>query len=504
MTDAPIAPSPLPTHEARPASSTATRVLAVLGTLLVVAYVAATLRMPLPRYFEGAETSLDFVAMLGPGWQHPTLLYVTFACSVFELWGAALVTVLRSSAHTRIARVVLFGLPALMALALLPMYPPTAVDMFHYQAMGRIFWIYGANPLTTLQGDFPYPIGISWSDLASPYGPLWSFIVAPAALLPGEHFVAGLLAYKALSIVSLAGCTALIWTLVRRTLPGTEVCAVVLFAWNPFVLMRVVGNGHNDLWMMLFVLAALERMERTRWTQAVALLALGVLLKFVPALLGPPFLLYIWTHAEGSRLRRLRHVALAGLVSLALAVLCYAPFWVGIETFDNVRKESAHMITSTPVLLSLVTTRWFEEPLATNLASWIPKALFAACYLAFTWEARRDFNRLIGMSFAICFIYLVLAASWFRPWYMLWPIAIAALRPRTWLGAMVVVISIACAFPDLVEQFRSDWPLIAEYDRAIAAPILLGFLPPLVVWLVGVGLTDSFSLVRREVTPRLD
>jgi hypothetical protein len=438
-------------------------VLAVLGTSLVVVYVAATLRMPLPRYFENAETSLDFVAMLGPGWEHPTLLYVTFACVVLALWGAALVTLLRSSAHERISKVVLFGLPALMALALLPMYPPTAVDMLHYQAMGRIFWIYGANPLTTPQGDFPYPLGISWADLASPYGPLWSFIVAPAALLPGDHFVAGLLAYKALAVVSLAGCTALIWTLVRRTMPGAEAFAVVLFAWNPFVLMRVVGNGHNDLWMMLFVLAALERMERARWTQAVALLALGVLLKFVPALLGPPFLLYIWTHAEGSRSRRLGRIALAGLVSLALAVLCYAPFWEGIQTFDNVRKESAHMITSTPVLLTLITARWFEEPLATDLASMIPKAIFGACYIAFAWEARRDFPRLVGMS-----------------------------------------ISIACAFPDLIEQFRTEWPLIAEYDRAIAAPILVGFLPPLLVWLVGVGLTDSFSLVRREVEPRLD
>jgi alpha-1,6-mannosyltransferase len=278
----------------------------------------------------------------------------------------------------------------------------------------------------------------------------------------------------------------------------------VLFAWNPFVLMRVVGNGHNDLWMMLFVLAAFERMQRTRWTQAIALLALGVLLKFVPALLGPPFLLYIWTHAEGSRLRRLGHIALAGLASLALAVLCYAPFWVGLATFDNVRKESAHMTTSTPLLLQFVTTHWFAEPLATTLASWIPKAIFAGAYAAFVWQARRDFNRLVGISFAILFVYLVLAASWFRPWYMLWPIAIAALRPRTWLGSTLVAISVACAFPDLVEQFRSYWPLIAHYNRAIAAPIVVGFLPPLLVWLIGVGITDSFSLVRREVASRLD
>ena len=32
--------------------------------------------------------------------------------------------------------------------------------------------------------------------------------------------------------------------------------AALLFAWNPFVTLRVVGDGHNDLWMMLPVLAA--------------------------------------------------------------------------------------------------------------------------------------------------------------------------------------------------------------------------------------------------------
>ena len=65
-----------------------------------------------------------------------------------------------------------------------------------------------------------------------------------------------------------------------------------------------------------------------------------------------------------------------------------------------------------------------------------------------------------------------------------------------------LTIALAAACPDLVEQYRSHWPLIAEYHRAIAAPIVLAFLPPLVVWLRGVGETNSFTLQREEPPPQ--
>ena len=180
-------------------------------------------------------------------------------------------------------------------------------------------------------------------------------------------------------------------------------------------------------------------------------------------------------------------------------MLVYLPFWEGLSTFDNVRKEAAHAITSTPVLLQLVTTQWFEEPLATRLALRGPTLLYALAYAPLVWQARRSFDHLVGASFAILFVYLLLAATWFRPWYMLWPVTLAALQPRGWLGATAATITLAAAFPDLVEQYRSHWPLLAEYHRAIAAPIVLAFLPPLVVWLRGVGATNSFTLQRDDV-----
>jgi hypothetical protein len=224
-------------------------------------------------------------------------------------------------------------------------------------------------------------------------------------------------------------------------------------------------------------------------------LSLGVLFKFIPALLGPPLLLYIWTHAGGSVRSRLSLIAQLGTVSFLLAVAAYAPFWAGLATFDTIRNESSRMITSTPVMLHLYLADLIGWEAAEPWASRIPRAVFLALYPFLAWQARRDFGRFVVFSATILFLYVVIAAGWFRPWYMLWPVTLFALRPRGWTGILAVTISLAAAFPDLVEQFRIHWPfLTGSFHRQLVAPILLAFVPPLLVWFVAIIRTRGWSL----------
>lgn len=474
-----------------------TLVQIVAGVLLVATYAVASAGMPLGRYFPSAGVTVSFVEILGPGWERPTVLYLSFVFATFLLYAAALAASWRDTSHGTMRLAIVFGFPLLFALALLAMYPPTAMDMFHYHAMGRIAWVFDANPLITPQQDFPYPIGMSWFDSPSVYGPLWSLIVWPASKLPGDHFMAGLLAVKATAVVSYLGCTWLIWAIVRRIRPGHELLAVVLFAWNPFVVMRVIGNGHNDLWMMLFALLALERAERRSWTAAIVCLSLSVLVKYITVLLGPMLLLYIWTHAGGSRSERGLLITGALLISLLVAVVAYAPFWAGMDTFLALGEQS-RMITSTPLLLEVWFNNLTDPQTASDYARWLPALIFAVLYIPLVWQARRSFDHLVVHAFTVLFLYLLLAAAWYRPWYMLWPVAIAALRPRSWVGATLLAITFAGSFPDIVEQYRQYWPWLASsYTRTIAAPILVAFLAPLLVWLLGVANGRGWSLGAR-------
>ena len=479
---------------ARAASRTGAALVAS-GTLLAVLYAAATLRIPLSRYFPEAGLTVDFVYMLGPGWKGATVQYVGLVVAAFALYGVALAAAWRTSG--RLPRVVLFGFPVLFALALLAMYPPTAVDLFHYHADARTLWVHGSNPLTVPPSENPYPIGMSWANQASPYGPLWSLLTGFAVAPAGKNMLAGVLGLKVIAAASYLASAWFVYRIVARARPGQEALAVVLFAWNPFVVLRVVGNGHNDLVMMALALAAIERAQVRNWWLAFLALACSVLVKYASVLIAPSLLLFAWQHAGATPGRRLRALtgplSLAGLTSIAI----FVPFWEGLATFDTVRGEAGRMITSTPLYLHVLLK---GSPASGSEAIGVVTAplrlMFLGLAVALTWQARRDEDRLISSTFSLFFLYLLIAAAWFRPWYFLWPVALASLRPRSWLAMVLIAITFSGAFPDLVEQFRWHWSWLDSYTKQTAAPILLAFVPPALLWLAGVAVFRSWHLGR--------
>lgn len=470
--------------------------LAACAAGAAACYAVATWRIPLWRYFPGNDgVTLDFPKMLGPGWEIPTVAYVSLVSATFALYAVALAVAWRMRrSGAPLPGWLVFGGAGLSAVALLAMYPPAAADMFHYHADARTLWIHGENPLTTAPGAFPYPIAYSWADQPSPYGPLWALLSGIPTLPAGDHTVAALLGFKLLAAASLLGCAAVIWLIVRRTRPGDEALAVLLFAWNPYVLLRVVGNGHNDLVMMLFVLLALAFMHRQRWTWALAMLVLSIMVKYVSLLLLPPFLVYAWYHTHGSPLQRAIEVARSLGVASLVGIALFAPFWEGPSTFDTIRGEAGKLITSTPIALAVIAdgAAATEESMRRNVD--VLRIAFVLAAIPLVWVGRRDVGRLAAASMMILLLYLILAAGWYRPWYMLWPVAIAALRPRSGLAAIALVASLGGTFPDLIEQFRGFWPPIADYTRAILAPIIVAFVPPLLAWVAMLAVTREWHL----------
>ena len=457
--------------------------IAATGAALTTLYAVATSHIPLPDFFPSAGVSVDWITMLGPGRRAPAVAYLAVVGASFALYGITVVVGWRHVA--RVPRVLLFGFPVLFAVALLFMYPPTAVDLFHYHADARTLWVFGENPLIVPPARTDYPIGISWASDPSPYGPGWSLLTVPLAPLMafGDHQLATLIAFKALGAASYLGCGWLIYRIVRRTRPGCELFAFVLFAWNPFVVLRAVGNGHNDLAMMFFALLALDRAERRDWSLALPLIALSVLLKYTTALLVPPLLLYAWWHSEGSPSTRIRALAPGVGLAVLTTVICYAPFWAGAATFDALRAEGAKMITSTAELVrQLLIERGAGEGTATALARDGTRTLFVLIAIPIAWHARRGYDALLVAGFTLLFLYLVIASAWFRPWYMLWPATLLVLRPARWTVALFLAITFGNALPDLIEHYRYDWGLSGQYAPRLA-PLATQFALPLLIWL---------------------
>ncbi|NDJ62783.1 MAG: hypothetical protein GYB67_16795, partial [Chloroflexi bacterium] len=225
-------------------------------------------------------------------------------------------------------------------LVLLPMYPADASDVYDYIMRGRMQALYGLNPMEDVPqqvaGD-PFYRFVSWRRTPSAYGPAWEILAHVTTTFTADTSRnTQVIAYKLLAVAGY-GVTALFIALtLRQIAPRRLLVGTYLFMWNPLVIYMTAGGGHNDTVMtacMAFAVYALSR----RWYVASTLGAvLGVLVKFIPALLLPIIAL-VALRDLGVR-RWLRYALVSALIGGAVAVVMYLPYWHGIDTLRTERR----------------------------------------------------------------------------------------------------------------------------------------------------------------------
>jgi hypothetical protein len=336
--------------------------------------------------------------------------------------------------------IVLMG--ALVSAAiLLFMFPFGAADIFDYIMHGRILGVYDANPFVQVGSNFPrdpFCPYMAWRDQPSTYGPLWTMLGGVVARLAGDGVVANVLAFKLLAGVFFFAGVGVIADTLRRIAPERALAGVVTLAWNPIVLYETFGNGHNDMAMIFWVLAAAGLIARRRYTLAILALVVGGLFKYIPILLLPAAGLIALRGLPGMW-ARLRFVLIAGLAAVLLIELAYLPFWNGLETLAFVRRRDLYT-TSLPAFLYA----WLQVPWGAERARFILGTATAMLTVAFAlWQGVRAWCDCSWLSFPraafwIALFYLLFTCLWFQEWYTVWPAALAALMlsdRAMWLSA---------------------------------------------------------------------
>ena len=194
---------------------------------------------------------------------------------------------------------------------------------------------------------------------------------------------------------------------------------VLLYAWCPLVVKEVAFTAHPDGFAVFFVLAAVLLAKRERFHLAAALLAFGAAAK-VLALVLAPFLLrpFRWTHG-----------AVFGGVLAAL----YLPFaWQGASDLSTLFVFARDWEFNASVFALLT-------PLLPNAAA---RVICGALFLvAAAWLYIRERgaggngppgDRLYGL--------LLVLAPVVNPWYLLWVLPFAAIRPSLWAWTASVAV----------------------------------------------------------------
>jgi hypothetical protein len=470
--------------------------LALLGGLSELFLLILLERFPLTKWFPSAPTSLGFPQQMSGSWSADARWITLVMAAPFLAYVPALFYVRSLRGRLAGAIVVLWGV--VFGITLLNLYPITAADVFHYLADARTLWVYHANPMLTPPAAHPFVIGISWAEQPSPYGSLWQLLAVIPVALTGDHWVASLIGFKAMGLVSVLVCSAFIYLIVRRSLPGRQNFALLLFLWNPFVVFRAVGNGHNDLTMMAFALAGFYCVQLRRWRWALPLLALSVCIKYSTALIVPPVLLYGWASSDRSERREL---AVGAAIAAVTAIVVFAPFWRGFDTFKTFVQNTNLHISALPEWFAIWLQPHYSQSQAESIAKNGGYLLFAAAYLAMLYRLwrRPSFSRLVAVCALTFIAYLALCTWWFRPWYFLWFIPLAALLPDGWWPWVIVGTALGSTFFDIVEQYRvhSSWLMATDF-RAYGAPVFFAFVPLLLLLLLGALVCRSWTLARAD------
>lgn len=352
----------------------------------------------------------------------------------------------------RAAWLVVLGGTAAFCLALLFLYPIDAVDIFENIMHARISSVYGANPFLDVAQQFPadpfYPY-LVWRSIPSAYGPLWEMLAAGVARLAGNDIIANVLAFKMLNGLFFAISLGLVALILRRTAPERALAGVVLLAWNPVVLYETIGNGHNDIVMAVWLLAAAWAIISRRYTLGILALVVGALVKFIPLLLIPVAGLIAFRSLSNTR-ARLHFLAITTLSAAALVVLAYGPYWRGLESLAVVRRAEFFTASLPAVIYAWLQLKWGLD------ATWEIGLAAAGITALFVWwqsdQAGRDrswlnFSR---AAFKILIFYLLVTCLWFQQWYAVWPLTIAALLPPGPLPRLAVLFSFAAMSKHLI------------------------------------------------------
>jgi hypothetical protein len=337
---------------------------------------------------------------IGPG-PYLGLLCLAFAAYLCVIAGA-------TALPGRLLWTVITVLIAAFALA-----PPLlSQDVFSYISYARLDAEHGLNPYLHVPSERPADPAfahLGWPDSVSAYGPLFTLLSNPLGSVGVPVALWVLKAVAALSVLGVA-------ILCARLAPARGIdprVSAAFVALNPLVLVHVVGGAHNEGLMMLAAIGGVAAVLALREGAGAGAILASAGLK-VSALFIAPFALI------GSA-RRGRFLLGAGLAAAVLAAAATIAF--GLHAFDAIglagENQARESHRSLPHLAAQLTSAGSG---LTRSAALLLYALALAWLLRWAWRGA-DWVRAAGWAG----VALLAASAWVLPWYVLWPLPLAAL-----------------------------------------------------------------------------
>jgi alpha-1,6-mannosyltransferase len=298
------------------------------------------------------------------------------------------------------------------------------------------------------------------------YPPFMQLVFWMSAQLGGYNIITNIIILKLIIAITDSIAVVLLARLLQKL--KLPVMLVILYAFNPAVIIEGTGNAHFEVMQVCFIVAAIYYSAQNKLLPAATLWGMAIITKLLPLVLLP-----LWIKKLGWK-----QGIIFSLISTGVAVLAFVPF-ISIEAINGFRQSLGLYFQNFEFNASVYyiarAIGWWAK--GYNYISFVGPLLmgvFLIAYAVIFFTSRRA-NWYSFAVQAICVLALYYAlATTVHPWYIinLLPFAILSGKrfPLVWCG--VAFLSYHAYAND---AFKEDlWITGLEYGIVVAAIIYEG------------------------------
>ena len=306
-----------------------------------------------------------------------------------------------------------------------------------------------------------------------------------------------LVGFRLLGLVAYMANAVLIWKMLAKLKPEMRISGLLLFAWNPLVLLVGVSEMQYEMVVITFLLLGALFFQRRSFLLSWVCILLATLINMFCLLLLPLFLKLLWkeTHMMRGGGRYLWWLALTSL-SAVIVVLAFAHYWRGWglagfvsnlqQTFlqgnavNSLDAAILYLPMGFPVFLS-----WLSAPIHWTILAGIA---VGSLLLFGLWLAKTLEFVLLFSSWIFLVLTVLIPVHW--PEFMLLPLALAIVSAsrRTILLAMLLTMGA------ILEYYFLLWPKVWPN----LALVTIGL--PLLIWAWMLFFTATWYMTRQKDT----
>lgn len=300
------------------------------------------------------------------------------------------------------------------------MLPILSSDIYYYIGDSWLSAKYNENPYYTSVYDLQQQ-GINdeilqntgiWKKTTSVYGPIWNILAKALVSLSFGNITIALYVFKIASLIThLFNC----YYIYKITLKTKN---VIMYGLNPLILVEVLSNVHNDVYLIFMILLAIYfLLKKKNIFISVAFMALSVATKYSTALLVPFLLLYYYK--DKTMLKRFAYCMIAGVSIIAIVAILYLPYFKDFSIYTNMLVQDGKFSQSIMAILKVKTKANIFNTI-NRLRIPIFLVMYITSLIILLFKKDITFEEICNKYnlFMILFVFVVITN--FQRWYIMW------------------------------------------------------------------------------------